>query len=48
MRGTAYMVSKILAISNINGREDLIPYIVYLASTEKIDIVLFCGNIVSP
>ncbi|ADI31484.1 metallophosphoesterase family protein [Staphylothermus hellenicus] len=42
------MVSKILAISNINGREDLIPYIVYLASTEKIDIVLFCGNIVSP
>ncbi|ABN69565.1 phosphoesterase [Staphylothermus marinus F1] len=42
------MVLRILAASNINGREDLVPYIIYLANTEKIDVVLFCGNIVSP
>lgn len=39
---------KILAISEIRGRENLAPYIAYLAGKEKVDAILFVGNIVSP
>ncbi len=42
------MLTKIMFISNIRGREELVPYIIYSVVEKHVDLLVFTGNIVSP